>query len=160
MNQKLSRLTLAAILAALYVLLTYLASALGLSSGAVQLRFSEALNVLCLFTPAAIGGVTVGCFLANLLTGCALWDVIVGSLATFLGALLAYKLRKHPLLALLMPVLTNALMIPPVLRYVYGTEGTLWFFALTVGLGQLLSCPLLGGALYAPLKRVLAKIKL
>jgi hypothetical protein len=91
--------------------------------------------------------------LANLLTGCAPWDIIVGSIATFLGAFLARKLKAFPALALLMPVLTNALMLPPVLRYVYGTEGSLWFFALTVGLGQLLSCTLLGGALYLPLKR-------
>ncbi len=157
MNRKYSHLTLAALLAALYVLLTYLAAAFGLSSGAVQLRFSEALNVLCLFSPAAVAGMTAGCFLANLLTGCALWDVALGSLATFLGALLARKLRNRPRIALWMPVLTNALLIPPVLCYVYQAEGTLWFFALTVGLGQIVSCTLLGGALYRPLQRILSK---
>ena len=151
---KLPQLTRGALIAALYVVLTFLASLLGLASGAVQLRLSEALNVLCLFTPAAVGGMTVGCFLANLLTGCALWDVILGSLATLLGALGVRLLRKKPLAALLMPVLSNALILPPVLRYVYGTEGTLWFFALTVGLGQLLSCTLLGLLLKKPLERL------
>ena len=63
-------LTLAAVIAALYVAFTYLAALLGLASGAVQVRLSEALVALVIFTPAAIPGMTLGCLLANLLTGC------------------------------------------------------------------------------------------
>lgn len=151
---KTSRLTRGALIAALYVIFTLVSSLLGLASGPIQLRLSEALNVLCLFSPVAIGGLTVGCCLANLLTGCLLWDVALGSLATFLGAWGVWTLRKHPLPALLIPVLTNTLIVPPVLLWVYQTPGTLWFFALTVGLGELLSCTCLGLLLKKPLERI------
>lgn len=76
-----------AAIAASYVVLTFLANALGLSSGVIQLRFSEALTILPVFTPAAVPGLFAGCLLANILTGCLPLDVIFGSLATLLGAL-------------------------------------------------------------------------
>lgn len=152
-------LTAGAMIAALYVVLTLLCSALGLASGAVQLRLSEALNALCLFHPAAIGGLTVGCLLSNLLSGCALWDVAVGSLATLLGAWGVYRLRRRPILALLAPVVTNALLLPPVFCFVYQWEGGLAWFALTVGAGQLLSATLAGTLLYRLLLRHLPQKK-
>ena len=92
-NRILSIIT-AAMIAALYVVLSFVAYALGLSSGAIQLRFSEALTVLPFFTPAAIPGITIGCLLFNLLSGCALLDVLFGSLATLLGALATYLLGR------------------------------------------------------------------
>ena len=94
-KKKIVNVSIAAIITALYVILTYLASAFGLASYAVQVRFSEALTILPLFTPAAIPGLFAGCILANILTGSAMWDVIFGSLATFLGALGTYFFKKH-----------------------------------------------------------------
>ena len=80
-------ITQAALIAAMYTALTVLIAAFNLASGAVQVRLSEALTVLPVFTPAAVPGLFIGCFLSNLITGCALWDVLFGSLATLLGAL-------------------------------------------------------------------------
>jgi uncharacterized membrane protein len=85
----------AAMIAALYVVLTFIANALGLASSAVQIRFSEALTILPYFTPAAIPGLLTGCLLSNILTGCALPDIIFGSLATLIGAVFTRKLRKY-----------------------------------------------------------------
>ena len=84
----------AAMIAALYIVLTFIANAFGLANYAVQVRFSEALTVLPYFTPAAIPGLFIGCLLSNILTGCALPDIIFGSLATLLGALGTYALRR------------------------------------------------------------------
>ena len=88
--------TRGALIAALYVVLTMLATALGLSSSAIQFRFSEALCILPIFYPEAIPGLVVGCFLSNLLSGCNIWDVIFGSVATFIGAIGAAYLRELP----------------------------------------------------------------
>lgn len=143
-NKKILFLSDGAIIAALYVVLTMLASALGLSSMPVQLRFSEALTILPAFMPAAIPGLFIGCLIANLLSGAVIWDVIFGSLATLIGAIFTRILRKHKILALLPPILSNTLIVPFVLVYAYGIEGTIWFFMLTVGLGELLSCGVLG----------------
>lgn len=143
-------------IAALYVVLTYLAQLAGLASGAVQLRLSEALTVLPMLTPAAVPGLFVGCLLANLFTGCAPWDVVCGSLATLAGALLTALLRRRraPLwTAPLPPILCNTLVVPPVLLLVYHAEGTLPFFYLTVFAGELLSCGVLGLLLLYPLHR-------
>ncbi|MBQ8207425.1 MAG: QueT transporter family protein [Clostridia bacterium] len=137
-------LTQGAIIAALYVVLTLLANMLGLANYAVQVRFSEALTVLPIFTPAAIPGLFIGCLISNLLSGCVIWDVIFGSIATLLGALGTYLLRRHKLPALLPPILANTLIIPFVLVYAYGAEGALPFFMLTVGLGEIISCGILG----------------
>ena len=105
----------AALIAALYVVLTLLAQALGLGSGAIQVRFSEMLCLLPIFLPAAVPGVTVGCFLSALLTGAAWMDILVGPIATLIGAIGTYLLRKNKWLAALPPVLSNALIIPFVL---------------------------------------------
>ena len=142
-----------AVIAALYVALTYLCNLMGLASGAIQLRFSEALAALCLFTPAAVPGLFVGCLLANFLTGCIPWDIALGSLATLLGSLGAYLLRKKPPLALFMPVISNTLVIPPVLKWCYGFEGSLGYFISTVFAGELISCVFIGYALYSALDR-------
>ncbi len=141
---KIMNVAFAAIVAALYAVLTYLAAAMGLASNPIQIRFSEALTILPLFTPAAIPGLFVGCLLANILTGCALWDIVFGSIATLLGAIGTYLLRKHPVLALLPPIISNTLIVPPVLMYVYGFEGTYLYFTFTVLAGEVISCGVLG----------------
>lgn len=152
-RRKTTNLAIAAIIAALYVVLTYLASALGLASYPIQVRFSEALTILPIFTPAAIPGLFVGCILANLLTGCALWDIVFGSLATLLGAMGTYLLRKHRIYAVLPPIVTNTLIVPPILLYIYSLEGTYWFFTLTVCLGEIISCGILGTILRKSLEK-------
>lgn len=139
-QKKTKKLMLSALVAALYVVLTYVSSLFGLSSGVIQLRLSEALNVLALYSFSAVPGLAVGCLIANLLTGSVLWDIVFGSLATFLGACGAYLLRKNRFLALACPVLSNTLIIPFVLKYAYGFPETFWFLFLTVGLGELVSC--------------------
>ncbi len=151
-NTKVGSLTLGGAVAAVYVLLTLLAAALGLASGVIQLRLSEALCVLPIFFPAAVPGLFVGCLLANLLTGAVVWDVIFGSLATLLGALGTRLLRKKPVLALLPPILANVLIVPFVLSYAYGVPDGIPYLMLTVGIGEVLSCGVLGGLLYRRLK--------
>jgi len=144
--------TRAAIIAALYIALTFLASVLGLASGAVQIRISEALTVLPVFAPAAVPGLTAGCLLANLMTGCAPWDVVFGTLATFLGALGTRALRKTPALAVLPPIFSNTLIVPFVLSRVYGVPDSIGFLMLTVGLGEVISCGALGLLVYKALR--------
>lgn len=142
-----------AVIAAIYVVLTILANLFGLSSHAIQVRFSEALTILPIFTPAAIPGLFVGCILANLLTGALIPDIIFGSIATLIGAYLTYLLRKKPILATLPPILSNTLIIPFILRYVYAFDGSLPYFMLTVGVGEIISCGVLGTILAKYLKK-------
>lgn len=136
-------LTQAAMIAALYVVLTFLANAFGLASYAVQVRFSEALTVLPYFTVAGVPGLFIGCLTGNILTGCALPDIIFGSLATLAGAIGTRKLRAHKWMAPLPPIVANAIAVPLVLKYAYGIE-PLWFSFLTVTAGEILSCGVLG----------------
>lgn len=147
-------LTQASLIAALYVMLTIISNFAGLASGVIQLRLSEMLTILPVFTPAAIPGLAVGCAVANLATGCALWDVAFGTLATTLGALGTYYIgRKFPYAGPAFPIAANALIVPKVLQVVYGAEGTYWYFMLTVGIGEILSCGVLGIILYRVLKK-------
>lgn len=149
------RLVRAGLIAALYVALTYLASALGLASGVIQFRLSEMLCILPIFLPEAIPALTVGCLLSNILTACLPWDVIFGTLATFLGAVGAYALRrvKFSWVATLPTVVANALIVPLVLMYVYLAEGAYLFFVLTVGIGETVCATVLGGVLGAAIKK-------
>ena len=142
----------AAMIAALYVVLTFLANAFGLANYAVQLRFSEALTILPYFTPAAVPGLFAGCLISNILTGCALPDIIFGSLATLAGAVLTYQLRAYKWLAPVPPILANTIVVPFVLLYAYGIR-PLWFSFLTVAAGELLSCGLLGMLLLLTLEK-------
>ncbi len=143
----------AAIIAAMYVVLTFIAAALGISSGVIQVRFSEMLCILPVFTTAAIPGLTVGCLCANLLVGGAIWqDVVFGTLATLIGAIGTYALRKFKWLAPLPPMLANTIIIPFVLAYGYKFEGGLPFFMLTVGIGEIISVYIFGLILYHSIK--------
>lgn len=145
MKKKTQFLVHAALIAALYVVLTWLSNSMGLANHAIQVRFSEALTILPYFTPAAIPGLFIGCLISNTLTGCMLLDIIFGSLATLLGALGTYALRKFTKwLAPLAPILANTLIVPFVLAFVYRFEGSVPYFMLTVGIGEILSCGVLG----------------
>ena len=143
-QKKTKKMVTGAIIAALYVVLTFLANACGLASGVIQVRISEALNVLVCFTGAAVPGVTVGCLLANLLTGGVIWDVIFGTLASFIGAFGGYLLRKNRILALLCPVLSNALIVPFVLKFAYGAPDAFWFLFVSVAIGEVIAFGILG----------------
>lgn len=147
------QITQGAMIAALYVVLTMLSRLFGLDSGVVQVRFSEALCILPCFTPAAIGGLFAGCILSNFLAGAMIWDVIFGSLATLIGAIFTYKLRFNHYLAVLPPIISNTVIIPFVLAYAYGFEGGIPYFMLTVGIGEVISCGILGSVLYSALKK-------
>ena len=152
-NKKVLRITQAAMIAAIYVVLTVFISAFNLASGAIQVRISEELTILPVFTPAAIPGLFLGCLISNLVTGCMPLDVVFGSLATLIGACGTYALRKHKWLAPLPPIVANTIIVPFVLRYVYLAEGTIPFFMLTVGIGEVISCYLLGSILHRVLDR-------
>lgn len=152
MNKKSLLIAQAAMIAALYVVLTFVANAFGLANYAVQIRFSEALTVLPFFTPAAIPGLFIGCLLSNILTGCALPDIVFGSLATLIGAFFTYKLRRYQWLAPVPPILANMLIVPPILLYVYGIR-PLWLSFITVTMGELISCGILGMFLLFTLKK-------
>ena len=146
-------MTQAAMIAAIYVVLTIFISAFHLASGAIQIRISEALTILPAFTPAAIPGLFLGCLISNLITGAMLPDIIFGSLATLLGALGTYFLRKYKWAIPIPPILANVLMIPWILSYVYGFPGSIFYFMLTVGIGEVISCGVLGLLLYNVLCR-------
>ncbi len=148
----------AAVIAALYVVLTAIAAGFDLASGAIQVRFSECLTILPYFTNAAVPGVTLGCLIANIVTGSAMPDVIFGTLATLVGAVGSYLLRKNRFLVSIPPVLANAIIIPFVLKYAYGIEGSLGFFALTVGAGEIITCVIFGQIVISALKPIQGKI--
>lgn len=152
MNQKVLFIVHASVIAALYVVLTFVANTFGLANYAVQVRFSEALTILPFFTPAAIPGLTLGCLLSNILTGCALPDIIFGTLATLAGAVLTRLLRKNKWLAPVPPIVANTVIVPFVLYYAYGIR-PLWLSFITVGAGEILSCGILGMILLGVLNK-------
>ena len=153
-RNKTLQISIGGVIAALYVVLTVLAAQFNLASGAIQVRFSEALTIMPVFTVAAVPGLTAGCVLANLLTGCAAWDVVFGSLATLIGAAGTRLLRNKPFLAWIPPVVSNMAIIPVILIKVYAVPDAWWFLVLTVGAGEVISCGLLGLLLWRALKHV------
>ncbi len=164
-NKKVLFMVQAAMIAAIYVVLTVFINAFNLASGAIQVRISEALTILPFFTPAAIPGLYLGCLISNIVTGCLPWDVVFGSLATLLGAtgswLIANKMKHSQTSRILVtfpPIVANTLIIPFVLAYVYKLEGSIPFFMLTVGAGELISCGILGFLLLTALLPVAPKI--
>lgn len=148
MNHKnVQLMTQAAMIAAIYVVLTMIANAMGLASYAIQIRFSEALTILPFFTIAAVPGVTIGCLISNILAGGALPDILFGTIATLLGAIGTYCLRKKSKwLAPIPPIVANAIIIPPVLYYAYGIA-PVWFSFVTVTIGEIICCGVMGMAL-------------
>jgi uncharacterized membrane protein len=136
------------------VVLTLIANALGMANGPIQVRFSEALCVLPYFTFAAVPGLYVGCLIVNILTGAAIWDIIFGSLATLIGAIGTYLLRKNRVLLTLPPVIANMVVIPLVLCFGYGIDWRFGdlnlaypYFVITVGIGEAISVCILGSIL-------------
>lgn len=164
-NSNIMSLVTAAMIAALYVVLSFAISAFGLASGAIQVRVSEALTILPYFTISAIPGLTIGCLLFNLLSGAAILDVIFGTLATLLGAVSSYLLGKAAkkvnwmkFLVPVPPIVANAFIVPWVLKTAYGLTDAYWYLVTTVGIGEILSCGVLGMILMMalmPLRNIL-----
>lgn len=154
MRKKTRFLTQSALVAALYAVLTIVSNAMGIASGVIQVRLSEALTVLPAFTGAGVPGLFVGCFVANLLTGASVWDIVFGSIATLLGALGTHYLGRKCYAAPIFPILANTLVIPFVLKNAYiGVNESYPFLFLTIFLGEFISCGILGVMLFKSLKK-------
>lgn len=149
--------TRGALIAAVYVVLTMLASMMGLSSGMIQLRFSEAMCILPIFLPEAIPGLFIGCLVSNLISGGVFWDVLFGSIATLIGALGGRALRELPervkWIATIPTIIANAIIVPLVLIYAYGAPDSYLFLMVTVGAGELICAGFGGSALYYLMKK-------
>ena len=144
-------------IAAIYVVITLVFAPF--SYGEVQVRLSETLTILPIFTPAAIPGLFIGCLISNILGGCILPDIILGSLATLIGAFFTYSLRnKSKYVAVLPPILANALIVPFILRFGYMVPLPIPFMMVTVGIGEIISCGLLGLILYTALNKYRATL--
>lgn len=151
-NNKVLFLTQAAMIAAIYVVLTVVFAPF--SFGQVQVRISEALTILPFFTPAAIPGVALGCLVGNAIGGAIVPDIVFGSFATLLGAIFTYLLRKKSeYLAPLPPIISNTIIVPFVLRHAYGVPLPIPFMMLTVGIGEVISCGVIGMILLRTLKK-------
>lgn len=152
-------LTQCAIIAALYVALSCVSQSLGLASGAIQCRISEALCVLPIFTAAAVPGVTIGCFVFNLFFCANIFDVVFGTLATLIGVIFARMLRHYRYLAPLPTIISNAVIIP---FAIIGATHSPWesfpVLMLTVGIGEIISCGIFGTVLTVSLYPVRHRI--
>ena len=131
-----------AVIAALYVVLTLVFAPI--SFGEMQLRVAEALTILPMFTTAAIPGLFVGCIIANLLGGAIIWDVIFGSLATLIGAVFSYMLRKNRWLVPIPAILSNTVIVPFVLKYGYGVDLPIPLLMVYICVGEIGGCYILG----------------
>lgn len=151
-NSTTGRITQSAAIAAIYVVLTMILAPIAF--GPIQFRISEALCILPYFLPGAVPGITVGCFLANLLCGAAPLDVVFGTIATLIGAVGSYYLgKKNKWLVCVPPILANTIIIPWVLRYAYGSADLIPYAMLTVGIGEILAIGVLGNILLLALEK-------
>ena len=152
MNQKVKFLATSAMIAAMYVALSAVSQLLGLCSGAIQCRISEALCVLPVFTFAAVPGVTLGCLITNILFGLGPIDVLLGTFATLIAALVCYAIRKLPYLASVPTIVSNALIVPLVLIYYQFSSGY-FVDAYFVAIGEIIACGIFGTLLVWYLKK-------
>lgn len=151
-NKRILFMTQAAMIAAIYVVLTVVFAPF--SFGEVQIRAAEALTILPVFTPAAVPGLFIGCLIGNIIGGAVLPDIIFGSLATLIGAFFTYRLReKNVWLAPVPPIAANTVIVPLILRYAYSVPLPIPFMMLTVGIGEILSCGVLGMVVFTALQK-------
>ncbi len=141
-----------AIIAAVYAVLTIVLAPI--SYGPMQVRISEALTVLPVFTPAAIPGLFVGCFVANMVGPYGAIDMICGSIATLIAAMLTYKLRNNTWFAPLPPVVLNGVIIGGMLHFAYGVPNLPACMA-WVAIGEAIACYAVG----VPLIKLLGRYK-
>lgn len=152
MSKKVQFLTHAAMIAAIYVVVTVLFAPF--SFGEIQVRVAEALTILPYFTPAAVPGLFVGCIIGNIIGGAILPDIIFGSMATLIGAYITYLLRgKSKYLAPLPPIIANTIVVPYVLHYAYGINLPIPLMMLTVGIGEIISCGFFGMIILTALQK-------
>ena len=156
-KERLSSLTYGAIVSALYVALTWISGALGLASGAVQLRLSEALCILPFFIPSTSVGLFIGCIISNLTMASAPLDIVFGSLATLIGAYIGSKMKSKWLVPI-PTVISNTVIVPIVILVCYTARdtwslGTYAITALGVFAGEVLSAYVLGMVLLLALQR-------
>ena len=144
MRKKSKQMAMGGMIAAFYVVFTLIAASVGLSSGVIQFRISEALCVLPMFTSAAIPGLAIGCLVSNLVSGCVMWDVIFGMIATLIGAIGTRLLRKYRWIAPLCPVVSNMVIVPFILQHAYHVEDGYFFLLETVGVGEFVCAYILG----------------
>ncbi len=149
-----------AAIAVIYASLAYVSAPLQIFF--FQFRLSEAMCILPIFMPEAIPGLFIGCMLANYLSGAVVFDIIFGSLATLLGAFGAYVLRRLPeklmWLTTLPTVIANAVIVPFVIMYAYGSPESYAFLAVTVAVGEIVTASLLGSLFYYRFKPTLERI--
>ena len=158
---KTKKLVFTALIAAAYAVLTLVIAPF--SFGAVQLRISEALTILPVFTPCAIWGLSLGCLIANIFSPFGIIDMVFGTLATLIAAFLSYKVRNikfkgFPILAPIFPIISNALIIGAVTAFM--AELNFNGFLINAGLialGEAVSCYLLGVPFYFAFKALLKK---
>ena len=153
---KVTLITQAAAIAAIYVVLTLVFAPI--SYGEVQVRIAEALTILPFFMPAAIPGLFIGCLIANTIGGSIILDVIFGSIATLLGAIGTWLLRKNRWLAPLPPIISNTIIVPLVLRFGYGVLLPLPLLMVFIAIGEIISCYVLGELLLSVLKPYAGRI--
>ena len=153
---KVTFITQAAAIAAIYVVLTLVFAPI--SYGEVQVRIAEALTILPFFMPAAIPGLFIGCLIANTIGGSIILDVIFGSIATLLGAIGTWLLRKNRWLAPLPPIISNTIIVPLVLRFGYGVLLPLPLLMVFIAIGEIISCYVLGELLLSVLKPYAGRI--
>ena len=141
-NKKALFITQGAVIAAIYVVLVVVFNYW--SFGPIQFRIAEVLTILPYFTSAAIPGLFIGCIIANVMGGAVIWDIVFGSIATLIGAIGTYMLRKNKWLAPLPPVIANTLIVPFVLKYAYGAEELVPLLMVSIGASELVVCGVLG----------------
>ena len=150
-DKKTRLMTESALIAAVYVALVLLFKPI--SFGAIQFRIAEALCILPFFSLSAVPGLALGCLLGNFFSGAAMPDVLFGTLATLLAAILSYKLRDiNKWLVCFPPILANAIIVPFVLQYAYGVPDSYFFLFATVGIGEILAVGVLGNILLLALE--------
>ncbi len=150
-RQRVTFIVHAAVIAALYIVLVLVFQYFAF--GVIQFRIAEALTILPYFTPAAIPGLFVGCLVSNILSG-NIFDIIFGSAATLVAAVLSYLLRRHKYLVPIPPVVVNMLVVPFILKFTYDAQEALPFIMLTVGAGQVIACYVIGIPLLLALEKV------
>ena len=160
-NRKLLFIAQSAVIAALYVVFTLISATFNLASMEIQARLSEMLCILPVFTPAAIPGLFIGCLISNVIWGTGALDIVFGSLATLIGAVGTYLLRKIALkykwsgfIASIPPIISNAIIIPFVLVKTLELEtAAIPLLILSVGIGEVIACGILGTGLFYIIKR-------
>lgn len=163
---KLEKIIQTIVIAIAYIVLTYIADMFGMAKGIVQVRISDALCILPYFTPAAIPGLFIGSAISNviisltedpmtgkmILSSAAQYYVIIESLVILIASIISYFLRKFKFVVCVPTIVINTITIPLIFHYIYRYEDSVAKCIMTVGIGEIISCGLLGTALLLALE--------